>query len=140
MSAKDLPHDVNDQEDITEEHSFDELAMAMADGTLSRSRALKLVGAAVLGGALSFFALPADEAEARRRRRRKRRRRRRRCLTSGANCEAVCPGGVLRTCARCCTGRCNAVDRCCRPTGSPCDLADPGICCSLACNAATGCL
>jgi hypothetical protein len=40
------------REDETGEHSFDELARGVADGTLSRSRALKAVGAAVLGGLL----------------------------------------------------------------------------------------
>lgn len=51
-----------------EKSSFDELANELADGTLSRSRAIKLMGAALLGGALSFVALP-DEARARTRRR-----------------------------------------------------------------------
>jgi hypothetical protein len=37
-----------EQEDLTEEHSFDVLARSLADGTLSRQRALKLVGAAIL--------------------------------------------------------------------------------------------
>ncbi len=44
-------------EDMTEEYSFDELARGLATGTLSRRKALKLVGAALLGGALGFFSL-----------------------------------------------------------------------------------
>jgi hypothetical protein len=56
------------REDETGEHSFDELARGVADGTLSRSRALKAVGAAVLGGLLSIFALPSRDADAARRR------------------------------------------------------------------------
>jgi hypothetical protein len=55
------------REDETGEHSFDELARGVADGTLSRSRALKAVGAAVLGGLLSIFALPSRDADAARR-------------------------------------------------------------------------
>jgi hypothetical protein len=55
-------------DDETREHSFDELARGVADGTLSRSRALKAVGAAVLGGLLSIFALPSRDADAARRR------------------------------------------------------------------------
>ncbi len=56
------------REDETGEHSFDELARGVADGALSRSRALKAVGAAVLGGLLSIFALPSRDADAARRR------------------------------------------------------------------------
>ena len=59
---------------MEEDYSFDDLARGLAEGTISRSRALKLVGTAILGGALGFLALP-DEAEARKRRRRRRRRR-----------------------------------------------------------------
>lgn len=56
------------REDETGEHSFDELARGVADGTLSRSKALKGVGAAILGGLLSIFALPPRDADAARRR------------------------------------------------------------------------
>ncbi len=56
------------REDETGEHSFDELARGVADGTLSRSKALKAVGAATLGGLLSIFALPSRDADAARRR------------------------------------------------------------------------
>jgi hypothetical protein len=48
----------------TEEHSFDELARGVAEGNLSRGRALKAVGAAFVGGLASLFALPPREAEA----------------------------------------------------------------------------
>jgi hypothetical protein len=37
----------------TEEHSFDELARGLADGTLSRHSALRLMGAALVGGMLA---------------------------------------------------------------------------------------
>jgi hypothetical protein len=55
MAAEDLPRrdDLPDQKDITEEHSFDELARGLASGTVSRRRALKLVGLAIGGGLLS---------------------------------------------------------------------------------------
>lgn len=56
------------REGETGEHSFDELAKGVADGTLSRSKALKAVGAAILGGLLSIFALPSRDADAARRR------------------------------------------------------------------------
>ena len=50
------------------EQSFDELARGVADGTLSRTKALKAGGAAILGGVLSVFVLPSRDAEAARRR------------------------------------------------------------------------
>jgi len=56
------------QEDETREYSFDGLAKGVADGTLSRSKALKALFAAILGGLLSIFALPSRDADAARRR------------------------------------------------------------------------
>jgi uncharacterized protein YceK len=56
------------REDEAGEHSFVGLAKGVADGTLSRSKALKAVGAAILGGLLSIFALPSRDADAARRR------------------------------------------------------------------------
>jgi hypothetical protein len=58
----------------TRGHSFDELSKGLAEGTISRGRALKLIGASLLGGvgALSLFG---GTAEARGRRRHHRRRR-----------------------------------------------------------------
>jgi len=53
------------RQDETEEHSFDELTRAVADGTFTRRRMLKFTGGAFLGGALST-AFP-GMAEARRR-------------------------------------------------------------------------
>ncbi len=46
------------------EVSFDDLATGMADGTITRGRAMKLAGAALVGTALSVFA-GAEAAEAR---------------------------------------------------------------------------
>jgi hypothetical protein len=57
--------EVSPEEEVTiEEHSFDELARGVADGNLSRGKALKAVGVAFLGGLASLFALPPREAEA----------------------------------------------------------------------------
>jgi hypothetical protein len=67
--------------DFREEEAFDELARGLSSEAISRGRALKLTGAAILGGALSVFAL-ADDAEAAN----KRRRRRRRCRNHCAGC------------------------------------------------------
>jgi hypothetical protein len=46
---------------------MDDLATGMADGTITRGKAIKLAGAALLGGGLSLFAA-VDGAEARHRR------------------------------------------------------------------------
>jgi hypothetical protein len=48
------------------ERSLDNLAMEMSEGTITRGRAIKLVGAALLGSALSVFA-GAEAADAQRR-------------------------------------------------------------------------
>lgn len=58
MSAEERPREVPDLEEATEEHYFDDLARGLASGELSRSRALELMGAAILGGALGFLSLP----------------------------------------------------------------------------------
>ncbi len=72
--ATEAPTEGLPREPLSEEHSFDELATGLAEGTLTRARALKLVGAALLGGVLSG-ALP-GVAEAKKGRKKKRRRRR----------------------------------------------------------------
>lgn len=54
---------VSTREDATEEYSFDALAKGLASGTISRRKALKLVGSAILGAGL-LSAIPTREAEA----------------------------------------------------------------------------
>ncbi len=67
---------------LREEHSsLDELARGLAIGALSRRQAMKMAGAAFLGGALSFFSL-SRPAQA------KRRRRRLRCSPGSADTQA----------------------------------------------------
>ena len=76
MQNKNQPEGVAGQENTsTGEHSFDELTKGLAEGTISRGRALKLIGASLLGGvgALSLFG---GTAEARHRRHHHHRRRR----------------------------------------------------------------
>ena len=53
MAAEDLPRGAPRQEDITEEHSFDELARRLANGTVSHRRALRLFGGTVASGVLA---------------------------------------------------------------------------------------
>ena len=76
MPDKNQPEEVAARETTsTGEHFFDELTKGLAEGTISRGRALKLIGASLLGGvgALSLFG---GTAEARRRRHHHHRRRR----------------------------------------------------------------
>jgi hypothetical protein len=62
------------REDL-EGSAFDDLAPGLADGTITRARAIKLAGAALLGGALTL--LWPGEADARKRRRRRKKKKRR---------------------------------------------------------------
>lgn len=128
-------------------YSLDELAKGMASGTISRGRALKLVGGAFLGGALSFLSFT-DVAEARLRRRR--RRRGARCPASGSGCDVRCVN-TTRDCAcvrtvegtrvcvhPCCSDRpcsssfgtrCNAGEVCMRNDCPGCDQGQQeGVC------------
>jgi hypothetical protein len=52
LATGDPPQEAHNQEDIAEEHSFDELAKRLVDASLSRRRALKLIVSALLGGSL----------------------------------------------------------------------------------------
>ena len=111
MAAEDLqPREVHKEEDITEEHSFDELARGLASG-ISRRQALKVLGGSLAGGLLAVFGVggvaAADEE----------------CKPNGKKCRknaqccsgscangtcAACPSGTVElsngTCATPCTG------------------------------------
>jgi hypothetical protein len=54
MTTEDRRPHHNPEVITQEEHSFDELARGLADGTVSRERALRLVGGALLGSLLGF--------------------------------------------------------------------------------------
>src|SRR4051812_39911708 len=114
-----------DQEDIIEEHSFDELAMELADDTLTRARVLKLTGAALVGSLLGGGELGGTPvAEARRRRRRRHHPRRRRRGTH--TCAAACTFG-------CCVGNvCHAgnTSQLCGRGGSTCVMCGVDTVCS----------
>lgn len=75
---------------LAERHSFDDLAKGVASGTITRGRALKLAGAAILGGGLlsTFFSQEAEAGG------------RPKCPDSGPGCRAQCPGsdcGCVKT-------------------------------------------
>jgi hypothetical protein len=89
-------------------HYLDAVATGVADGTISRGRAIKLAGAALLGSALSLF-VAAGEAEASHHR-----SRRRACTRRGGTyCYGPHTGGV-----------------CCGPNWCP----SPGQCASGRCG------
>ena len=98
------------------ERSFDALATEMASGTLSRGRALKLMGAALVGGALASLGI--GEADARKIH----------CKPDGKHCKSN---------GQCCNGICDSVThRCtCLPLGQPCGPDTVGNCCApLVCH------
>ena len=68
-----------------EEGFFDDLARGLADGTLTRGKALRLMGAAVVGGALGSLGIGEASATPR-------------CKPTGKKC---------RNDAQCCSGNCS---------------------------------
>ena len=109
MTTEDLPG--HDPRDITEEHSFDELARELANGTVSRRRALKLAGASFLGFAVPSVLLPGT-AEARRRKH-KRGGSGPRC-SSGTGCDEQCTNtNKVCACVRTTEGARVCVHPCC---------------------------
>jgi hypothetical protein len=137
------------QADRTSEvYSFDVLAMGMADGTITRGRALKLMGAVVLGGlgAMVGISAAAGDADARRKKGKHKRRQHTKNATSmclfsctsgccvGNDCKAgnttqFCGtgGGACVTCAtgESCLNGTNGRRQCCPPSRT-CG----SICCS----------
>ena len=120
--AEDLPRDVRSQEDIPEESSVDKLAKGLASGTVSRGRALRLVGGALLAGVLT--AIP------------------------GVAQAAPCPSGQTKCGKGCCSGgeTCvkgsGAAPRCVCPTDQVCgtQCCRPAeLCCTLDLSGTQGC-
>jgi hypothetical protein len=95
---------------LGEEHKLDGLATGMAEGTISRGRAIKLAGAALLGSALSLFLVEdaADAANLRQRRRRCERRGPNKVFCKGRQGSRCC-NADLTTKSRCAKGRCGGM-------------------------------
>jgi hypothetical protein len=91
------------------ERSFDELAIGLASGRVSRREALKWLGAALLGGALAFTPKVAEA---------------RKCPPGLKSCLALC---INPTTEFCCKGPHNAT-RCLRGTEQCCITQGSAVC------------
>lgn len=124
------------------DHSFDELTRGLASGSISRGKALRLMGAALVGGALASVGIgeaSADDCK----------RNGKRCKKDKQCCSGNCEGGTCAdappTCGSinapcngntdCCSGRC-ASGVCAEPCPSGRVLLSNGTC-ALACGSAT---
>jgi hypothetical protein len=145
METKDPDQEAFEREDLAEEYSFDEFAMGLASGNLTRARALKLVTASILG-ILSGGLLGVSVAEARRRKGHRRKGHRiNNPISSACPGRKICPQGFPGTGS---TGCCPSGALCCSsgagggccPSGNGCCVSG-GDCCpsSGVCCATGGC-
>src|SRR5215218_9814405 len=117
----------------TRERSFDELARGLASGSISRRRALKLMGAALVGGTLGSLggvAAADDECKPLNKQCRKDKQ-----CDSGKCATCRSNGGPCASNAECCRiafgGGCRngtCVESCIQPSLTPCDPNDPSAC------------
>src|SRR4051812_8574022 len=85
------------REDMFESTSpFDQLARGLADGTISRGQSLKLIGAAIVGGFLGTFALPAESEAKKKKKGKKKRKKKSQCQEGEVPCAGNCcvPGTI----------------------------------------------
>ena len=96
------------------ERSFDELAIGLSSGTLSRGKALRLMGAALVGGALGSLGISEAAAD--------------QCKRNGKVCKKD---------KQCCSGNCSSgtCAAACQPFGASC-TAD-SQCCGGNCSSGT---
>jgi hypothetical protein len=96
------------------ENTFDQLAKGLSSGEVSRGKALRLMGAALVGGTLASLGGVATADDE--------------CKPNGKKC---------RKDAQCCSGNCDSISRtcACRPNGGSC--ASNGQCCSGNCESGT---
>jgi|SRR5215213_753455 len=127
--AAEEPRELIFGEETTAEHSFDQLARELADGTLSRRRALKMMGAALVGGVLAsvpgaaWAAKPAP------------------CPPGVQKCGKNCCPDVTFICAQgkcaCPTGTTRIGNTCCQNAqvcGSSCGCQQGDGCCNNVCT------
>jgi hypothetical protein len=99
----------------TTNRSFDELASGLASGSISRGRALRLMGAALLGGALSFTPKVAEAAITRHQ-----------CDRAGECRNGSCCGRTDTTRGTCCGGGGTGVS--CFPAAAACGTRVQTLC------------
>jgi hypothetical protein len=90
---------------------FDELASGLASGSLTRGKALRLMGAALVGGRLASLSMGEAAAAP--------------CRPVGKHCESD---------SKCCSGNCGEDHTClppCTPSGGDCVM--DAMCCSNLC-------
>src|SRR5215218_6285749 len=119
-----------------EESFFDELARGLADGSVTRGRALRLMGAALVGGALASLGIGEAGADELCKPEGKKCRKDKQCCSGkceGGTCAAAC-GSNGATCTegtQCCSGNCKGgmcVESCIPPNAIPCDTGGSGAC------------
>lgn len=134
VPKKDQSKKAREKPDETTEHSFDDLAKEIASGALPRRKALKLMGAAILGTVVgSWFPGVAEARSFHNRRRFPNHKRRRRvyallCLSSAVG---YCPTSFPTCCPPSAGGGCCSIGYpyCCPPPSS----GGNGSCCSIDC-------
>jgi hypothetical protein len=103
--------------------SFDELAIGLSSGTLSRGKALKLVGAALVGGALASIPGIAEAAPKPKPPKSGKKHLGSKCKRASQCASGVCAGGV-----------CGGTEQCTScPEGCVCALDDSGNITCIAC-------
>lgn len=108
-------------DEVEEEHSFDDLARGLASSSVSRGKALKLAGAALLGSAaVPFLAGTAEAKKKKKKKKGKCRPRTHLCINPHDGSHHCCPKGT-----ECCTAGSGVA--CCKPGLNLCDLLSTGI-------------
>jgi len=121
------------------EHSFDQLARGLASGSISRGKALRLMGAALVGGALASVGISEASADPGGCKRNGKKCKNddqccsENCDSVSGTCTAAC-GANGATCdsgTQCCSGFCQGdmcVESCIPPNAIPCDPRDFEAC------------
>ena len=129
----------------TTNRSFDALTRGLASGSISRGKALKLMGAALVGGTLASVGIGEASADELCKPEGKKCRKDKQCCSGdceGGKCAAACTsdGGSCGSNGQCCSGRC-ASGACAEACPSDRVLLSNGTCvlpCTNGCPACAG--
>jgi hypothetical protein len=134
---------------------FDELARALASGSISRGKALRLMGAALVGGTLASLGIGKAGADNLCKPEGKKCRKdaqccSRNCDDSSRKCAAGCGvnGASCATSSGCCSGlvckgpsgQGTCVESCIPPNAIPCDISNPTAACGPNVPGGCGCI